>query len=106
MFSGKLMDGDKVVLDRVELDLRRRPGTELALYDGVLHVPASVAAQLRLADWSNAGGFPSPPSYLLEVNELPSEMQRMTIFIDAIKADRDPGTSTVIFLTQIANEFG
>lgn len=76
------------------------------LYDGVLHVTTPIAAQLRIADRSDTGGFPKPPCYVLEVNELPSQMQRMTIFIDACKADQKSGTAKVIFLTQIANEFG
>jgi hypothetical protein len=106
MYLGKLLDGKRVIVERAEVELLRRPGTELDLYDGYLKVPKVIAASLQVADWSAPGQFPKPPYYTLEIDDphFVRTAPQLAIFIDKIQLDDKSDLATVIFLTQLPFE--
>lgn len=103
MYFGKLRNDEKVILERVEVELMRRPGTELDLYDGYFKVPEAIASSLQVADWSVPGEFPNPPSYILEIDDphFVRTASQLSIFIDQIQQGDKSGLATVRFLTAL-----
>jgi hypothetical protein len=103
MYLGKLMENERMLLERAEVELTRRSGSELDLYDGRLKAPKEVAALLQVADWSVPGAFPKPPFYTLAIDDphFVRTAPQLAIFVDKIQLDRNSETATVFFLTQL-----
>jgi hypothetical protein len=103
MYLGKLLEGERAIVERADVKLLRRPHTELGLYDGYIKLPKAVAASLQIADWSVPGQFPKPPSYILTIDDphFAKEAPKLAIYIDKIQFDDKSDLATITFLTQL-----
>lgn len=103
MYLGTMLDGERTIVERAEVELLRRPHTELGLYDGYLKLPKAVTASLQIADWTVPGEFPKPPSYILAIDDplFAKEAPKLAIYINNIQFDDKSDLATITFLTQL-----